>query len=125
MQTEPGTLSPGESGVCSLGRGGGLSLTIAEESYRITRNDIHTLLFYGQSVPLTRTEEIVHPDGVIVAETFIDGYIAVHASGRAVIAETSAGFYGIPFACFQQVARGEVVSAPLFPVIPNPAGGFR
>ncbi len=116
MQTESGTIS--------LGRGGWLSLAIAEESYRLTRGDIHTLLFYGLSVPLVRTEEIVHPDGVIVAKTIVDGYIAVHPSGRAVIAETRTGFYSIPFACFQQVARGEAVSAPLFPVIPGHAGGF-
>ncbi|MDE4907304.1 hypothetical protein L0665_01540 [Methanogenium marinum] len=125
MQTESGILSPGECGGLSFARGGRLTLTIAEGNYQLTRNDIHTLLFYGHSVPLTRTEEIVHPDGAIVVETFIDGYIAVHASGRAVIAETRAGFYSIPFACFQQVARGEAVSAPLFPVIPNHTGGCR
>lgn len=116
MQTESGTIS--------LMWSGGISLALAEERYRLTRNDIHTLLFYGQRVPLIRTEEIVHPDGAIVAGRVVDGFIAVHPSGRAVIAETRGGSWGIPFACFQQVARGEVVSAPLFPVIPNHAGGF-
>lgn len=116
MQTEPGTLS-----LCGNGE---LFLAIAEETYPLTRNDIHTLLFYGQSVPLTRAEEIVHTDGAVVVTTIIDGYIAVHTSGRSVIAATRAGHFSIPFACFQRVARGEAASAPLFPALPTVAGGF-
>ena len=116
MQTEPGTLS-----LCG---NGGLSLTIAEETYQLTRDDIHTLLFYGQSVPLSRTEETATPDGAVIVTSVIDGHITVHASGRAVIVATRAGLYSIPFACFQQVARGEAVSAPLFPAVPAMAGGI-
>ncbi|WFN33441.1 hypothetical protein L1S32_06155 [Methanogenium sp. S4BF] len=117
MQTEPGTLSPGN--------GGGLCLALAEETYRLARDDIHTLLFYGQSVPLTRTERQVHPDGTIVAAAVIDGHIAVHVSGRAVLITTRAGLYSIPFVSFQRVARGEAASAPLFPAMPAYAGGCR
>ncbi len=92
MQTEPGTLS--------FGRGGPLFLSIAGETYRLTRDDIHTLLFYGQSVPLTRTEDgDVCPDGAVIVTT-------------------------VPFASFQQVARGEAVSAPLFPAMPDVTGGL-
>lgn len=116
MQTEPGTLA--------LGRGGTLSLTLAEETYLLTRDDIHTLLFYGQSVPLTRTEETAHPDGAVIVTTVIDGHIAVHASGRAVLITTRAGYFSVPFVCFQQVARGEAVSAPLFPAMPDGTGGL-
>ncbi len=116
MQTEPGTLS--------LGRGGTLSLHLAEETYRLTRDDIHTLLFYGQSVPLIRTEETNKSDGAVIVSPLIDGHITLHASGRAVIAVTRGGLYSIPFACFQQVARGEASSAPLFPAHPALAGGF-
>ena len=115
MQTEPGTLS-----LCG---NGGLSLTIAEETYQLTRDDIHTLLFYGQSVPLSRTEETANPDGAVIVTTVIDGHITVHASGRAVLVTTRAGYFSVPFACFQQVARGEAVSAPLFPALPPIAGG--
>ena len=115
MQTEPGTLS-----LCGKG---GLSLTIAEETYQLTRDDIHTLLFYGQSVPLSRTEETANPDGAVIVTTVIDGHITVHASGRAVLVTTRAGYFSVPFACFQQVARGEAVSAPLFPALPAIAGG--
>ncbi|WFN34947.1 hypothetical protein L1S32_02170 [Methanogenium sp. S4BF] len=116
MQTEPGTLS--------LVRGGTLALHLAEETYSLTRDDIHTLLFNGQSVPLTRTEEVNNPDGAVFVSTVIDGHITVHASGRAVIAATRGGLYSIPFACFRQVTRGEAASAPLFPVHPALAGGF-
>ena len=116
MQTETGTLT--------MGTLGGLILAIAEEPYRLTRDDIHTLLFYGQSVPLTRTEETVHPGGTIVVTTIIEGHITVHASGRAVIIATRKGHFSIPFACFQQVARGEAASAPLIPAIPSIAGGI-
>ena len=154
MQTEPGTLA--------LGTGGTLFLTIAEESYRLTRDDIHTLLFYGQSVPLSRTEERAcstprstasstprstasstarsppfttasspassptnRPDSAAVMLTsVIDGHITVHLSGRAVLLVTRAGYFAIPLVSFQQVARGEAVSAPLFPVMPDTTGGL-
>lgn len=141
MQTEPGTLA--------LGTGGILFLTIAEESYRLTRDDIHTLLFYGQSVPLSRTEERACPtarsppfttasspasspvsspprpdSAAVMITTVIDGHITVHPSGRAVLLVTRAGYFAIPLVSFQQVARGEAVSAPLFPVMPDTTGGL-
>lgn len=116
MQTKPGTLA--------LHRGGILSISIAEETYRLTRDDVHTLLFYGQSITLTRTEEITHSDGAVFVTTVIDGHITVHPSGRSVIVATWEGHFSIPFSGFQQVARGEAVSAPLFPVIPDIMGGL-
>jgi len=117
MQTEPGTLS--------FGKGGTLTLSLAEETYRLTRDDIHTLLFYGQSVPLTRTEDRdVCPNGAVIVTTVIDGHITIHASGRAVLVVTRSGHFSVPFASFQQVARGEAVSAPLFPTMPGIIGGL-
>jgi len=116
MQSEPGTLAQGKSGA--------LHVILAEERYRLTRTDLKTLLFYGQSVPLVRTEEAVHPDGAVVTTSVIDGHVTVHASGRAVLIATRAGHFSIPFASFQQVARGEAVSAPLFPVLPDITGGL-
>ena len=116
MQPEPGTLA--------LARQGNLRLFVAEETYRLTRDDIHTLLFYGQSVSLSRTQETACPGGAVLVETVIDGHITVHASGRAVLVVTRAGHFTIPFASFQQVARGEAVSAPLFPAMPDFAGGY-
>ena len=115
MQSEPGTLA--------LGRGKTLSITVADETYYLGRDDIHALLFYGQSVPLTRIEEDgVSSNGAVFINTIIDGHVVVHASGRAVMIATRAGHFSIPFASFQHVARGEAVSAPLFPVLPDITG---
>ena len=116
MQNETGTLA--------LGRGGTLFLSIAEESYRLTRDNIHTLLFYGQSVPLSRTEETACSGGAVMVTSVIDGHIVVHASGRAVLVVTRAGYFAVPFASFQQVARGEAISCPLFPVMPDGTVGL-
>lgn len=44
-------------------------------------------------------------------------HITVHPSGQSFYVVTRAGHFLIPFARFQSVARGEVVSAPLFPVM--------
>ena len=116
MQTETGTLS--------LARYGGISLSLAGETYWLSREALHTLLFYGRSVPLVRRRESVHPGGVIVAETVIDGYVSVHPSGRVVVVATRAGEFAVPFGRFQQVARGEVLAAPLVLVAPGVCGGF-
>ena len=116
MQSEPGTLA--------LLRGGRLSVAIAEETYTLSRDDVHTLLFYCRSVPLVRSDERVHPDGAVFITTVIDGHITVHPSGRSVYVITRAGSFAIPFAGFQAVARGEAASAPLFPVMPDIAGGY-
>ncbi|GAB7015451.1 hypothetical protein [Methanogenium cariaci] len=116
MQTEPGTLA--------RGRGRTLSVTIAEESYHLGRNDINTLLNYGQSVPLSRIENgTIRPDKAIFVTTVIDGHITVHTSGRVVLVVTRTNLFSVPLASFRKVARGEAVSAPLFPVMPD-AGWF-
>ena len=43
----------------------------------------------------------------------------MNASGKAVMLHTRAGSYIIPLVSFQRVARGEAISAPLFPLIPE------
>jgi len=116
MQSEPGLVAFAPQGA--------LVIAIAEETWQLTRDDIHTLLFYGQSVPLTRTEEDVTADGEMIPDTYIDGHITVHPSGRAVIVATWAGYLTIPFASFRKVACGEASSAPLFPVLPDIAGSI-
>jgi hypothetical protein len=115
MQTEPGTIA--------LLKGGMLSVTIGDETYTLSRDDVHTLLFYCRSVPLVRSDEDVQPDGALFITTVIDGHITVHPSGRSVYVVTRAGSFALPFASFQAVARGEAISAPLFPVLPDIAGG--
>jgi hypothetical protein len=46
----------------------------------------------------------------------------MNASGKAVLLHTRAGSYIIPLVSFQRVARGEAISAPLFPLVPGNDG---
>jgi len=104
MTPEPGTLSYGT---------GALLVSIEAEQYRIEGGDARTLLFSGQAVPIVRAT----PDGIV-----IEGHAAMNASGRAVMLHTRVGSYIIPLVGFQRVARGEAVSAPLFPLVPGVTG---
>ena len=105
MNPEPGTLSPGPDGA--------LRISVEAERYRIDAGDIRNLLFYGRVVPITRAT----PDGLV-----IEGHAAMNASGKAVMLHTRAGSFIIPLISFQRVARGEAVSAPLFPLVPGVTG---
>ncbi|MDD3857435.1 MAG: hypothetical protein PHP43_05230 [Methanoculleus sp.] len=105
MTLEPGTLSPGPDGV--------LRVSVETEHYRIERADVRNLLFYGRFVPITQAAA----DRVV-----IEGHAAMNASGKAVMLHTRAGSYIIPLVSFQRVARGEAVSAPLFPLVPGVTG---
>ncbi|NLB01110.1 MAG: hypothetical protein GX837_09170, partial [Methanomicrobiales archaeon] len=60
---------------------------------------------------------ITQTDGVV-----IEGHAAMNASGKAVMLHTRVGSYIIPLISLQRVARGEVVSAPLFPLVPGVMG---
>nr|WP_303716510.1 hypothetical protein [Methanoculleus marisnigri] len=55
-------------------------------------------------------------------EVTIEGHAAMNASGKAVLLHTRAGSYIIPLVSFQRVARGEAISAPLFPLVPGNDG---
>jgi len=52
----------------------------------------------------------------------IEGHAAMNASGKAVMLHTRVGSYIIPLVSFQRVARGEAISAPLFPLVPGVTG---
>ena len=104
MTPEPGTLSYGA---------GALRVSVESEHYWIESGDIRNLLFYGRVVPITQAS----PDGVV-----IEGHAAMNASGKAVMLHTRVGSYIIPLISFQRVARGEAVSAPLFPLVPGVMG---
>jgi hypothetical protein len=54
-----------------------------------------------------------------VSEIVIEGHAAMNASGRAVMLHTRVGSYIIPLVSFQRVTRGEAISAPLFPLLPE------
>jgi hypothetical protein len=112
---EPGTLSLGENEV--------VKVDVEGESYRIEPAEVKALLFYGRVVPITqvhRKRSAEHEEAITVS---IEGHAAMNRSGKAVLIHTRSGHFIIPLISFQRVARGEAVSAPLFPLIPDYQGG--
>jgi len=101
-----------EIGTLSYGSSGALRISIDAERYRIEATDLKNLLFYGRVVPITG-------DRTTASGVAIEGHAAMNASGKAVMLHTRVGSYIIPLVSFQRVARGEAISAPLFPLIPG------
>ena len=109
--TEPGTLSHGA--------GGALHISVDAEEYRIEAEDLKNLLFYGRAIPICEDRSRTTPGGILVSEISIEGHAAMNASDKAVVLHTRVGSYVIPLISFQRVARGEAISAPLFPLVPE------
>jgi len=110
--TEPGTLARGEHDT--------LRIEIDGESYRLEPKEIKSLLTYGRAVPITRILKRTSTDGKGEAEEVsIEGHAAINRAGKAVILYTRAGHFIVPLVSFHRVARGEAVSAPLFPLFPD------
>ncbi len=109
--SEPGTLSLGENDV--------IRLTLEGERYQITSRDVRQLLFFGREVPLNRTVRNRNEADDADETVSIEGHAALNRSGKAVIVYTREGHYLIPLVSFQRVARGEAVSAPLLPLMPD------
>jgi hypothetical protein len=105
------TIAPG---TLSYSAGGALRISVEAEHYRIEAEDLKQLLFYGRVVPIIGERSRATADGIA-----IEGHAAMNASGKAVMLHTRAGSYIIPLVSFQRVARGEAISAPLFPLIPE------
>lgn len=107
--TEPGTLSHGMNGA--------LLISAEAEHYRIEAGDLRGLLFYGRVSPIVADRSQAAP-----GKLTIEGHAAMNASGKAVMLHTRAGSYIVPLVSFQRVARGEAISAPLFPLVPGVTG---
>jgi hypothetical protein len=108
--TEPGTLSLGENEV--------LRVEIEGETYRIESKEVRALLFYGRVVPITQVLKKTSANGKEEAGVIsIEGHAALNRTGKAVILSTRSGHFIIPLVSFQRVARGDAVSAPLFPLV--------
>ncbi|MEG3054753.1 MAG: hypothetical protein RQM90_00770 [Methanoculleus sp.] len=105
---EPGTLA------CTAM--GGLIVHVEAERYRIAPEDVRSLIFSGRPAPVT-CERVQRRGGTIIGEVTIEGHAAVNPAGRAMMLHTRAGSYIIPLVSLQRVARGEAISAPLFPLI--------
>jgi hypothetical protein len=112
---EPGTLSRGKDDSLCIEAGGG--------SFLLEPREIRALLAYGRVVPITRVLQDPSPEGGAGAgQVAIEGHAAINPSGKAVILYTRAGHFIVPLVSFQRVARGEAVSAPLFPLFPDDLG---
>lgn len=114
MEHEPGTLTLGTHDV--------LHIVVETGHYQIAHNDVRNLLFYGRVVPLIQVGPAADDETASVAIA-IEGHAAVNSGGKAVTIHTRKGSYIIPLVSFRRVARGEAVSAPLFPLIPDYTGG--
>ena len=100
-----------EIGTLSCSTGGALQISVEAEHYRIGAEDAKSLLFYGRAIPIYEDRS--------QGDIAIEGYAAMNASGKTVMLHTLVGSYIIPLVSFQRVARGEAISAPLFPLIPG------
>jgi hypothetical protein len=111
MTNEPGTLAYTEHD--------GLRITVADEHYLLAAPEVKALLFYGRIVPIIASLNRVNISGDEKPPISIEGHASVNRAGKAVIFYTRAGHYIIPLVSFQRVARGEAISAPLFPLLPD------
>lgn len=113
MLNEPGTLSLGENEV--------LHLEVQGEHYQLPPDDVRNLLFTGRAAPLVKVHR--QCPGEMQHRVTIEGHCALNSAGKAVVFFTVMGHFIIPLVSFRRVARGEAVSAPLFPLIPGARGG--
>jgi len=111
--TEPGALA------CTAA--GGLTVHVEAERYRIAPEDAKSLIFAGKPAPVTR-ERVRREGGTVTGEITIEGHAAVNPAGRAVVIRTREGAWIVPLVSLQRVARGEAISAPLFPLLPGVTG---
>jgi hypothetical protein len=90
-----------------------LRIEIGELCFFIAKEDLDDLVSSGRVVPVAKT----------VPETesslSIEGHAAISPGGKAVKIFTTAGHFIIPLISLRRVAKGEVVSAPLFPLEPD------
>jgi hypothetical protein len=108
------TIAPG---TLSHGMNGALLISAEAKHYRIEADDLKSLLFYGRVSPIVEDRS-----QAASGELTIEGHAAMNASGKAVMLHTRVGSYIIPLVSFQRIARGEAVSAPLFPLVPGVTG---
>ena len=112
---DPGTITLGENDI--------LHIEVEGESYRIDPEEVRTLLFYGKVVPVIQVRRTTSSGGEPGQVLSIEGHATMNRAGKAVLIFTRAGYFIIPLVSFQRVAKGEAVSAPLFPLRPDSDGG--
>ncbi|MBP2134515.1 hypothetical protein J2128_002481 [Methanomicrobium sp. W14] len=111
------------SGIIQGGGRGKLDIIIEDEHFYITPEDVKNLIFYGRSVPVMKNRTENSDEWAEIFETEIAGHVTMNTAGRSVHVVTVRGTFIIPLFSLQKVARGEVVSAPLFQIMPDLRGG--
>ncbi|TAJ43871.1 hypothetical protein [Methanofollis fontis] len=94
-----------------------LQIVIGRHWYEVGQEEIRPLLLFGRPVPLTHMLVQRREDGGIYGRRAIGGYAALNRCGCSVRIFTTSGCFIIPLVSFRRVARGEAVSAPLFPLV--------
>lgn len=105
-----------EPGIISICGDDSLRLEIAGQRLFITKEDVKNLIFYGRAVPVSKSVCRTGSGGITESSISIEGHVSVSSRGRAVKIFTTAGDSILPFVSLQRVARGEAISAPLFPL---------
>jgi hypothetical protein len=110
-----------EPGLISLGEEEVLHIEVEGERYQLPPDDVRNLLFTGRAAPLIK----VHKPGPEAKQprVTIEGHCALNRSGKAVTVYSVMGHFIIPVVSYRRVARGDAVSAPLFPLVPGEPGG--
>lgn len=111
------------SGTIQTGTRGKLDIIIEDEHYYISSEDVKNLIFYGRSVPVLKKLTEKNDEWAEIFSTEIAGHVTMNTAGRSVHVVTIRGTFIIPLFSLQKVARGEVVSAPLFQIMPDLRGG--
>lgn len=107
MNPEPGRIITGIDD--SLG------IEVGKVCFFIAKEDLENLILDGSVVPVAKPV----PGTGTAGSLSIEGHAAVSPGGKAVKIFTTAGHFIVPLVSFQRVAKGEAVSAPLFPLEPD------
>ena len=110
-------------GTVRTGIKGRLDISIKDELFYVSSEDVKNLIFYGRSAPILKSCTETKDEWAEIFATGIAGHVTLNMAGRAVHFVTTKGTYIIPLFSLQKVAKGEAVSAPLFQIMPDIRGG--
>jgi hypothetical protein len=114
-----------EPGTISVFGDDSLRIEAGELRLFIAKDDVKNLVSFGRVVPVARSVCRTGPGGITESCISIEGHAAISPGGKAVNFFTTAGHFIIPFVSLQRVAKGEVISAPLFLLEPDLPEGRR
>jgi hypothetical protein len=99
-----------ETGRISVCGDDSLSIEAGGVDLFIAKDDLESLLSSGRVVPVMK--RVPGKEGALS----IEGHAAISPGGKAVKIFTTAGHFIVPLVSFRRVAKGQAISAPLFPL---------